>query len=317
MAEDQTKADKSGPQGFRAPPASEQDVARATAAGARYGQVETLSPLVRRVLAPNPSPFTYTGTGTYIIGHGSVAIIDPGPDRTEHVEALMAAIAGEQVSHILITHTHRDHSPAARAVAAATGAPVMGCAALALRDDGPRVEEGFDPDYAPDAVLGDGDVVQGQGWTIAAVDTPGHTSNHVCFALEEEAALFSGDHVMGWSTTVIVPPNGNMADYFDSLRKLQDRADVIYYPTHGDPVTSPNRFVRSLISHRRMREGQIVSALEAGPQPIEAMVSRLYANVDPRLHPAAGRSVHAHLIHLMAQGRVQEANGGLWRLSDG
>jgi glyoxylase-like metal-dependent hydrolase (beta-lactamase superfamily II) len=283
-------------------------------AKAPYGQVERLSPLVRRVLARNPSAFTFTGTGTYIVGNGSVAVIDPGPNDPAHLAALTAALGSETVSHIVVTHTHRDHSPAAVPLRAATGAPVVGCAPLALSEHGPKVEEGFDRTYSPDRVLADGEAVAGPGWTLRAVHTPGHTSNHLCFALEEEKALFSGDHVMGWSTSVVTPPDGDMAAYMASLRKLLDRDDLIYYPTHGPAVTDPKRLVRGLITHRKQRENQILKLLGEGPKPIPAMVATMYANVSPVLHPAAGRSVLAHLIDLHARGLVA-VEGDEWRLA--
>lgn len=283
-------------------------------AKAPYGKVERLSPLVRRVLAHNPSAFTYTGTGTYIVGHGEVAVIDPGPNDPAHLQALTEALAGDTVSHIVVTHTHRDHSPAAVPLRAATGAPVVGCAPLALAEHGPKVEEGFDPTYAPDRVLADGEAVAGPGWTLTALHTPGHTSNHLCFALEEEKALFTGDHVMGWSTTVVTPPDGDMAAYIASLRKLLDRDDALYYPTHGAAVTEPKRLVRGLITHRKQREGQILRLLGEGPKPIPTMVAAMYANVAPVLHPAAGRSVLAHLIDLHARGLVA-VEGDEWRLA--
>jgi len=282
---------------------------------APYGRVETLSPLVRRVLAYNPSPFTYTGTGTYIIGTGTVAVIDPGPDDTGHIAALIDAVAGETVSHIVITHTHKDHSPAAPALQAATGAQIVGCARLVLDDAGPRADAGFDATYAPDAVLRDGEAVGGADWTLTALHTPGHTSNHLCFALAQERALFTGDHVMGWSTTVVAPPDGDMASYMSSLALLLDRDDAVYYPTHGAPVTDPQRFVRGLMTHRRQRETQILNALAAGPSTIAAMVAVMYAHVDQRLHPAAGLSVLAHLIDLRNRGRVGR-DGEQWRLTE-
>ena len=279
---------------------------------ADYGRVERVSPLVRRVLAHNPGPFTYTGTGTYIVGRGTVAIIDPGPDDAEHIAALLAAVAGETVGHIVVTHTHRDHSPAAPAVKAATGGQIVGCTPLVLDDLGPRADAGFDATYAPDAVLADGDSVSGRGWTLTALHTPGHTSNHLCFALPEERALFSGDHVMGWSTTVVAPPDGDMAAYMASLRLLLDRDDTIYYPTHGAPVTEPQRLVRGLITHRKQRESQILARLADGAATVPAMVATMYASVDPRLHPAAGLSVTAHLIDLHTRGEVV-ADGDMWR----
>jgi glyoxylase-like metal-dependent hydrolase (beta-lactamase superfamily II) len=286
----------------------------ALVAQAPYGRAERLSPRVERVLARNPSPFTFTGTGTYVVGTTSVAVIDPGPDDPAHVEALLAALDGKKVSHILVTHTHMDHSPAARPLAARTGAPVLGCAPLALADDGPRADAGFDTGYAPDRVLADGETVAGPGWTLAAVHTPGHTSNHLCYALEEEQALFTGDHVMGWSTTVVAPPDGDMAAYMASLEKLMGRADRIYYPTHGAPVAEPQRWTRHLIAHRRQREAQILGLLAESPRTIPWMVERMYQQVDRRLWPAAGRSVLAHLLDLEARGRVQRAEAGAWEL---
>ncbi len=269
---------------------------------AAWGHLVQRTPLIRRLLARNPSPFTFTGTGTFVVGNGTVAVIDPGPADPAHIEALIGGLAGETVSHILITHTHLDHSPAAPALRAATGAMIIGCAPLVLADDGPRADAGFDASYAPDSILNDGDNVSGPGWTLTAVATPGHTSNHLCFALAEEQALFTGDHVMGWSTTVVAPPDGNMADYMTSLKKLLDREDRIYHPTHGEPVNDPKRFVRGLITHRKQRETQIMKHLEAGPQTISAMVAQMYSGIDKRLHPAAGRSVLAHLLDLQSRG---------------
>lgn len=275
------------------------------------GEVERPEPLVRRLLAPNPSPFTYTGTQTYIVGEGEVAVIDPGPDLPEHLDALLAALEGERVAAIVCTHTHRDHSPASRPLAAATGAPIAGCAPLALEDAGPRGDAAFDFDYAPGRVVGDGETVSGPGWTLEAVATPGHTSNHLCFALRESGALFTGDHVMGWSTSVIAPPDGDMAAYMASLGRLMERDDRVYYPAHGPAATEPRKLVRGLILHRRQREAQILARLEAGEGRIPAIVEALYRDVDPRLHPAAGRSVLAHLLDLTERGMVRE-QGGLW-----
>jgi glyoxylase-like metal-dependent hydrolase (beta-lactamase superfamily II) len=281
------------------------DAFEALVQAAPYGTAEPLSPLVRRVLARNPSPFTFTGTGTYIVGRGTVAIIDPGPADPVHLEALAAAVAGETVSHLVITHTHMDHSPGAGPLKAMVGGLIAGCAPLALADDGPRADAGFDPDYAPDLVLGDGDSISGSGWTLTAVHTPGHTSNHLCYALEEEGALFTGDHVMGWSTTVVAPPDGDMAAYMRSLARLQGRDDRIYYPTHGAPVDSPQRMVKGMITHRRQREAQILALLEEGIGSIPAMVERMYQGVDQRLWGAAGRSVLAHLIDLEGRGLAE------------
>ena len=281
---------------------------------ANWGRLRRRTPLVRRLLAHNPSPFTFTGTGTFVVGNGTVAVIDPGPADPAHIAALLAGLAGESVSHIVITHTHMDHSPAAPAVQAATGAVIVGCAPLVLSDDGPRADAGFDASYAPDRVMHDGDSVTGPDWSLTAVATPGHTSNHLCFALAAEKALFTGDHVMGWSTTVVAPPDGDMAAYMTSLRKLLDRDDAIYHPTHGEAVADPQRFVRGLITHRKQRETQILKLLGEAPQTIAAMVAAMYRQVDPRLHPAAGRSVLAHLIDLRTRGMVADA-ASEWRLA--
>lgn len=277
---------------------------------ARPEAEEQVHPMVRRVLAANPSPFTFTGTQTFIVGRGDVAVIDPGPDLPEHVEAILAATAGERIAAILCTHTHRDHSPASRALAAASGAPIIGCAPLAISDDGPRADAAFDFDYAPDRVLADGEAVQG----LRAVATPGHTSNHLCFALEGEGVLFTGDHVMGWSTTVIAPPDGDMTAYMASLDLLLRRDDRVYLPAHGPAIERPHSHVRGLIMHRRMREKQILARLGEGVGRIPDMVATMYAAVDPRLHPAAGRSVLAHLRDLEGRGLVRE-EGEAWSLA--
>ena len=282
------------------------------------GLAMRLSPLVRRVLAPNPSPFTYHGTQSYLVGEADLAVIDPGPADMAHLDALAAAIGGQPVRAILCTHTHRDHSPAAPLLALRTGAPIIGCAPLALEDDGPRADAAFDRDYAPDRVLRDGEALAGDGWTLTALATPGHTSNHLCFALEEEGALFTGDHVMGWSTSVVSPPDGDMTDYMRSLERLMTRADRIYYPAHGDPITEPQRFARGMLGHRKMREGQILRLLgRQGPATVPAMVTAMYAGLDPRLHGAAGRSVLAHLIDLERRGMVRaEADRARWARSE-
>ena len=277
-----------------------------------YGQVEWLSPLVRRVLAENPSPFTYTGTGTYIVGRGTVAILDPGPDDPAHVQAVAQAVAGETVSHLLVTHTHVDHSPATRPLKARVGGRIAGCAPLHLAAGGHDADDSFDTDYAPDQVLADGEAVCGPGWTLQAVHTPGHTSNHLCFALPEEETLFSGDHVMGWSTTVVVPPDGDMAAYLRSLERLQRRTDRRYLPTHGPAVTEPQRLLRGLIAHRRQRELQILQLLAGKGTTIPDMVRQMYALVNRALWPAAGQSVLAHLLELEARGLAQR-QGELWR----
>jgi glyoxylase-like metal-dependent hydrolase (beta-lactamase superfamily II) len=275
------------------------------------GVPEQRERLVTRVLAPNPSPFTYTGTQVHLVGTTDLAIIDPGPDDPAHIAALVAAIAGRPVTAIVVTHTHRDHSPATRPLAAITGAPIVGCAPLALDDLGPRADASFDADYAPDRVLADGESVSGEGWTLTAIATPGHTSNHLAFALPETKALFSGDHVMGWSTSIVSPPDGDMAAYMASLEKLLPRDDRIYYPAHGEPVENPQRLVRGMLGHRKQREGQILRLLRASSETIPAMVARMYVGIDPRLFPAAERSVLAHLIDLRQRGQVRET-GDLW-----
>ena len=279
------------------------------------GTLLQISPIVGRVLAPNPSPFTYTGTQTYLIGVTDLAVIDPGPDDADHLNALMAAIGDRPVRAILCTHTHRDHSPAARPLSEQTGAPIIGCAPLTLEDDGPRADAAFDASYLPDRVLQDGEQVAGEGWTLEAVATPGHTSNHLCFALLEEKALFTGDHVMGWSTSVISPPDGDMADYMRSMQRLLDREDAVYYPAHGDAVATPQRLVRGMMGHRKQREGQITRFLERnGASTIPDMVAEMYKGIDPRLHPAAGRSVLAHLIDLDGRGIVAAEGDDRWQL---
>jgi len=269
---------------------------------------------VRRLLADNPSPFTFTGTQTFVVGSGEVAVIDPGPDDPAHVERLLSALGSERIGLILVTHTHRDHSPASRALARATGAPIVGCAPLSLPDDGPRADEAFDFDYRPDQVLAQGGRVAGPDWTLEAVATPGHTSNHLCFAFLEARALFTGDHVMGWSTSIVSPPDGDMAAYMSSLHLLLGREDEVYYPTHGPAVTEPHAHVRALIDHRRAREAQILDHLGAGDQAIPELVRRVYSDTDPALHPAAERSVLAHLIDLERRGRVALV-GDKWNLA--
>ncbi len=274
-----------------------------------YGAAAEISPLIRRVIAENPSAFTFHGTGTYIIGRGKVAIIDPGPALPAHVDAVLKAVEGEQVSHILITHTHMDHSPAAKAVKAATGATTYGFGPHGGSRGGDKVEEGGDYDFQPDMVTGDGDVIEGDGWTVEAVHTPGHTSNHLCFALRDEKVLFTGDHIMGWSTTIVSPPDGDMAAYMASLDKLLARDDQRYWPTHGPHIDQPQDFVRAYIAHRRAREDQILACLKDGPKQIPEMVEVMYADVGQHLHRAAARSVLAHMIHMAAEGRVKCEGG--------
>lgn len=267
-----------------------------------YGKLEPVAPGVRRIVARNPGPFTFKGTGTYVVGEGEVAVIDPGPDLADHVEALLASLKGEQVTHILVTHTHRDHSPAARALKAATGAPTHGFGPHAGGRRGePGVEEGGDWDFIPDVVVHDGESIGGEKWRFEAVHTPGHTSNHLCFALPDAGILFSGDHVMGWSTSVIAPPDGEMVAYMASLDKLLRRRDAVYWPTHGPAITEPARHVRAFIAHRREREAGIIECLKSGIETTDAIVERLYAGLNPALHRAAARSVLAHLIDLIGR----------------
>ena len=268
---------------------------------------EILSPLVRRVLAGNGGPFTFKGTCSYIVGRGRVAIIDPGPDRPDHIAALIDAVYGETVTHIVVTHTHMDHSPASRALAAATGAPIVGCgphrAARALAEGETRSLEGSnDIEYQPDIEMHEGDVIEGPDWRLEALATPGHTANHLAFALPQEQALFSADHVMAWSTTVVAPPDGSMTEFMASLDKLRGRSETVYWPGHGGPVTEPQRFVRALIHHRRQREASILARLAAGDRTIPEIVAAIYQNLAPALIRAAGLSTFAHLEDLVGRG---------------
>lgn len=273
--------------------------------------VTRVSPLVRRLVAPNPSPFTFNGTCSYIVGRGRVAIVDPGPEDDAHLKALLAAVEGERVEAILVTHTHRDHSPGARKLRAATGAPVVGAAPFAPHGDGSEgLDSAHDRDYAPDAFLANGERWQGAGFTIEAVATPGHCANHLCFALLEEGALLSGDHVMAWSTSVVAPPDGSMRAYMDSLDRLRARAETVYWPGHGGPVVEPQRYLRALIHHRRQREASILKALKDGPLTVPALVARVYVGLDPSLARAAGLSTLAHLIDLAERGAVMSKAAG-------
>jgi len=275
-----------------------------------------LSPLVSRVLAPNPGPFTFKGTGVYILGAGpSVAVIDPGPALPSHVENLKRILASRRVSHILVTHTHRDHSPAAAALKIWSGAETYGvplASAPSVAGEG-MVDEAHDHDFVPDVVVQDGMRVQGEGFILECIATPGHTANHICYVLQEERALFSGDHVMGWSTSVIAPPDGDMGQYLASLEKLKARQDHILYPTHGSPITKPQEWLGQLIAHRHMREEQILAALKTGPLSIFELVEKLYSTLDGALRPAAAQQVAAHLVHLKARGKVMP-DDGRWRI---
>jgi glyoxylase-like metal-dependent hydrolase (beta-lactamase superfamily II) len=272
---------------------------------APYELLETLEPGIARVLAHNPSAFTYYGTQTYLVGEQEVAIVDPGPDLSDHVEALIRAIGGRRVVAIMCTHTHRDHSPASLALANLTGASIIGCAPLALESVGPRADAAFDGEYTPDRVLQDGESVEVDGRSIVAVATPGHTSNHLCFAVG--GALLTGDHVMGWSTTVVVPPDGEMAAYMASLDKLRQREDRVFYPAHGPPVTNPQQYVRGLMGHRMQREKQILRLVGEKARDIPDIVAKAYPGRVPRLETAAGGSVLAHLLDLEKRGLVVQS----------
>ena len=282
-----------------------------------YGRIERVSPSIRRVIAPNGGPFTFHGTGTYVIGRGKLAVVDPGPLLSSHIQALKHALRGETITHILITHTHRDHSPAAAPLKEEWAAPTYGFGPHGggRIEAGAVVEAGGDESFVPDFATGDGDAIEGDGWTVEAVHTPGHTSNHLCFHLKEENALFSGDHVMGWSTTIVSPPDGDMADYVASLDKLIARGgagdDAIYWPTHGAPIREPGAFVPALRAHRMGREEQVLACLRDGMTGIADMVPRMYAgDVPPAMYSAAARSVLSHLVWLVEKEKVR-ADGEL------
>jgi glyoxylase-like metal-dependent hydrolase (beta-lactamase superfamily II) len=273
------------------------------------GRVDEPRPGVRRVLCNNPSPFTFKGTVSYIVGRGKVAIIDPGPEDPVHSAALLEAVRGETVTHVFVTHTHRDHSPGAPAIKAATGALVLAegphrTARPLHVGDGPRLESSNDTGFMPDRALADGEVVSGAGWTLEAVATPGHTANHMVYAFKEANIVFAGDHVMAWSTPVVAPPDGSMGDYMASLQKLARRAEPVYFPGHGPAVNNAPRFVAAYILHRKAREAAILNRLQNGESDIPTMVNAIYASLDPRLLKAAGMSVLAHLEDLVARGSV-------------
>jgi len=277
-----------------------------------YGRLDRLSPLIERVIAENPGPFTFTGTGVYIIGDDPCAVIDPGPDLPRHFSALKSALAGRRLSHVLVTHSHLDHCPLAHPLARWAGCKVYGGRLAAPgaqgrfpETDEVKMEEGDDRSFKPDVYLEDGEILGGDGWTIEAIATPGHASNHFCFALKEENALFSGDHIMGWSTTVVSPPDGDMADYMASLDKIRRRNFTTLWPTHGTKIESPDAFIDAYRDHRLAREQAILDRLAAGDETIPDMVSVIYKDVDKRLHPAACRSVLAHMIHLVDRGQVE------------
>ena len=272
-----------------------------------YGEVQQVSPLIRRVIANNPGPFTYVGTGVYIIGHGEVAVIDPGPMDETHFEALKAALKGETVTHVLVTHGHSDHSPLAMPLA-----KWAGCKTYAKNCGVPTAKgelgSADDLGFMPDVKIGDGDSFSGPGWTLDVIETPGHTCNHLCFGLREENACLSGDHIMGWSTTVVAPPDGDMADYMDSLEKIRAKGFETLWPTHGNPVRGKdfvNEFITEYANHRRAREASILEHLRNGETSIPAMVAIMYADVEKRLHPAAAMSVLGHMVALIKAGVVR------------
>lgn len=290
------------------------------------GKVEEVSPDIRRLLANNPGPFTFTGTLTYIVGRGRVAVIDPGPDKPDHMAALVEALRGETVTHIFVTHTHLDHSPAARALQALTGAPILAegphrAARPALAGEASGTEAGGDVDFVPDLLLKDGQIVEGHAWTLQAIATPGHTMNHMAFAWPDRGAAFVGDHIMGWSTTIVAPPDGAMADYMASLRKMALRDENIYFPGHGPAIADARRFVGFYIRHREAREASILHRLAKGAADIPTLVRAIYIGIDERLVRAAGLSVFAHLEELVARGRVAcdgvPTLGATYRLADG
>ena len=274
------------------------------------GIVQRVSPLVRRLIAPNASPYTFTGTCSYIVGTGDVAIVDPGPDNPEHLAGLLAAVRGERVVAIFVTHTHRDHSALALDLKAATGAPLVGARGHFARPGTPEgLDAAHDLTYRPDVALGEGGRFGFGALELEAIETPGHAANHLVFAFAAENALFSGDHVMGWSTSVVAPPDGSMSDYMASLDKLRERSDSVYWPGHGGPVLDPPRYVRAVMGHRRQREAAILLRLEAGAATIPEIVEKVYSGLDPRLAGAARLSTFAHIEDLFSRGLVTRGEG--------
>ncbi len=274
-----------------------------------YGQAVPVVSGVERVTVNNPGPFTFFGTNSYIVGASSVAVIDPGPENEAHYQALMAALAGRAVTHIFVSHTHRDHSPLARRLQAATGAVTVGQGphrpARPLREGEINpFSESSDLSFMPDIAIGDGETISGDGWALSAVLTPGHTANHAAFALEGRDILFSGDHVMAWSTSIVAPPDGSMADYMASLERLIEREDALLLPGHGGPVTQPAGFLRALKAHRLKREQAVLARVQAGDQRITEMVKVIYRDTDPKLHGAAALSVLAHIEDLLERGEI-------------
>ncbi|MDQ2954034.1 MAG: MBL fold metallo-hydrolase [Pseudomonadota bacterium] len=288
------------------------------------GEVKDIAPGLRALVAGNSGPFTFKGTMSYIVGSGEVAIVDPGPDDPAHVAALLGAVRNETVTHIFVTHTHRDHSPATAAVKAATGAKVFAEGPHRLArplhiGEAHSLDASADLDFRPDVTLADGEIVRGRGWTLEAVTTPGHTANHMAYALKEQNALFSGDHVMGWSTSIVAPPDGAMSDYMASLEKLKGRGETVYFPGHGNAIHDAPAFVRHYIRHRQSREASILHRLAKGESDIPTLVRAIYIGIDPRLVKAAGLSVLAHLEDLVARGLVatdgQPSIAGSYRLA--
>jgi glyoxylase-like metal-dependent hydrolase (beta-lactamase superfamily II) len=276
-----------------------------------HGVLEDVAPGIRRIVAANPGPYTFRGTGTYVLGRGEVAIIDPGPNDERHIATLIRQLAGEVITHVLVTHTHPDHSPGCVPLRAHTNAPTYGFGPhpAAEHEGEGSSEESGDRTFTPDGVLRHGDFVHGTGWRAEAIHTPGHISNHLCFRVELTAAphervLFSGDHVMGWSTSVISPPHGDLREYLESLALLRGAGDARYWPTHGTTITKPDEFVDALIAHRHHRTEQIVELLRVTPKTVEALVESMYVGLDPRLVKAAGRSVLAHLVDLERRGNL-------------
>jgi glyoxylase-like metal-dependent hydrolase (beta-lactamase superfamily II) len=269
-----------------------------------YGVAHEVTPMVRRIVARNPSGFTFHGTNTFIVGHGKVAVIDPGPMLEEHVGALAAALKGETVQRIVVTHTHNDHSPGAAPLRDLVDGEIMGAIPKPI-DPGARTQESIQYDFAPDTEIHDGDLIEGDGWTLEAVHTPGHMSNHMCFALEEENILFTGDHIMGWNTTVVSPPDGNMKEYFNSLEVCLARTETMFVPAHGPEIEDPIPFTRAYRSHRRIREGQIADCLDKGLRTVPEIVGRLYRHLPAKMHGAASRSIVAHLEHMVETNRAQ------------
>ena len=271
-----------------------------------YGEVAEVAPGIRRVVARNPSPFTLYGTGTYILGRGNVAVIDPGPADSTHIAALLDGLNGETITHLLVTHTHMDHSPGCRLLQEQTDAKTYayGPHGAGKLERGVPVEEGGDMDFQPDWRVRHGDVIHGDGWSVECVYTPGHTSNHICYQLQGEGALFTGDHVMGWSTSIISPPDGDMAAYMASLELLLERDDRIYWPTHGPCIGDPEPLVSAFIAHRRERERQILDCIGDGVLRIGEMAPLMYADLPEFMHPAAARSVLAATVYLVENGTL-------------